>query len=165
MRSGLSLMEVIVGMALLGMVMTAVVMFQSQTTKLTRINLDFAALTRALATIERDIMREMPFIPPQAQDDPQKDSIIFQDPNRAGLACYDHTGARLPDCNHFENNRLAFARVQFFKARVADESVDPQSPLGHIPVSRVRFRVVYKLNWRVQPPYFFSRIMTDVLKY
>lgn len=164
LEKGLSIIEVIVAMAILSGLVYAFMLFQSMTTRTVKLVTDSSDLSRALVVIERSVMEDMVFIPPQIQDDPAEDSPIFSDAEKAGLRCYDKSGNQLDTCTGFEtDNGIAF-RARFYKVRVQDQSVDQNSPLSAIPVSRVRFRVDYKINFQVQSPLFFSRLVTEVLR-
>lgn len=163
-KKGLSLIEVMVAMAILSGLIYAFMMFQSMTVRTVKIATDASDLSRALVVIERNVMEDMSFLPPQPSDDPTEDSPIFADGDRAGLRCYDKAGNLLDTCESFEtDNGIAF-RARFYKVRVQDQSLDPASPLSVIPVSRVRFKVEYKVNFKLQPPLYFSRLLTETLR-
>jgi len=162
---GVTLIEVVVALVILGIVMLAFMQFQTGTSKMVRMTTDQAAFTRAMSAIERDVMRDVPFLPPQDEDDVDPNTKAFDNPDKSEMRCYDRTGGRAPSCENFDKSQVLYFRASYFKSRVRDQSVDPASPFGRVPISRVRFRVDHKVNDKVQPPYQFGRVQTDVLRY
>jgi len=164
-RHGFSLVEVVVGVALLAIVSYGFFAFQNQTFKMVRVVSDNAALAKALTSIERDVSADVPFLPPQENDDDAKASVHFNDPLKADVRCYDKTGARIATCTNFENEPVAYFRTRFYKAQVLDASLDSTSPMARIPLSRVRFKLEYKVSNKLQEPMYFTRLYTDALRY
>lgn len=190
-RRGFTLLEVVIGVTIIGVVVAAYMAFQAKVSKTIRIVGDQATLSRVLIAIEKNIMPDMIFIPPQQNDPapavgrPAQDSTAFDNPAVAGTRCYDKTGAELTGATPCSNFGLVNAaprfRVRFFKVRVRDESLAAGSPLDRIPMSRVRFRVEYLAdNQRFMfqgaldpappgppdlPPLYFSRLKTEALVY
>lgn len=176
-NSGFTILEALLGMTILGVMAAAFMAFQHQTSKSMGVVADQGALARLLITIEKDIMADMAFIPPQDEEAPSTtstdpnsmkfyDSPTFRDPEKAGERCYDKTGSRMPSCANFGTAGAAPRfRVQFFSVRVQDRNFMPASRLSHIPLSRVRFRVEAMIDNKVAEPMFFSRIKTYAMVY
>ncbi len=164
-RQGFSLMEVMVGIGLLAIVAFGFFQFQRRTYQMVRVVSDNAALATALSSIERDIAADVPFLPPQENDESIKVSTLFNDAQKTGTRCYDKTGARVSGCDDWTTQPFVYFRTKFYKAAVADESLDPASPHARIPLSRVRFQVEYKVNNKVQEPMYFTRLFTNAMHY
>lgn len=171
-NEGFTLIEVIIAASLLAGLAYAFYMFQSLTIKSVKISTDSSDLVRALKRVESSVMEDMRYIPPQnavTPDELKKDSIIFTDPNRAGVRCYDRLGNEIVTCPTdapgFVNDNGIYYRVSFFKERIPDGSVDVASPLSRIPVTRVRFKVEFKIEFRPQDPMYLSRLQTGILRY
>jgi len=139
--------------------------FQSRTVQQVRVVSDNAALARALLSIERDIANDMPFLPPQENDDNAKASALFLNDQKTGTRCYDKSGGRMGSCDDWSTQTHVYFRTKFYKAAVLDQSLNANSPLARIPLSRVRFQVEYKVNNKVQDPMYFTRLFADSLRY
>ena len=161
-RRGVTLVEAVVAMGLLSLVAIGLFQFQTQTGKTVRVSMDTAAFTRALSTIERDVMNDMPYLPPQ---EPAETETLFNDGQKSGTRCYDRTGGRLAECGDFTKNNGAQFEVTFFKVRVPDDTLEEASPLNRIPLSRTHFKVRYKIGGKIDEPFRFSRLTTDVLRF
>lgn len=177
--SGVSLLEVMIATTMLGLAVLASTLFFRQSTRNARRTFDSSALTRTLAVLEKDLMKDMAFIPPQDNDDPAENSAMYgaepapppipppANPPAVpyGERCYDRNGSLLDTCAGFTTNNAVVFLVRYFKSRVRDQSLNAASPLNRIPISRIRMKVYYKLENRVQTPLFFSRLLTEVIRY
>lgn len=152
-------------MSILALLAVLLAQFAKQTSRGVKMVADISSLARSLSSIERDIMKDMPYLPPQEVDSDVTDSPIFADAEKAGLRCYDRNGVPAPDCTDFETSAVLNFRVRFYKTLVRDQSMNAASPLSLLPISRVRFRVEYKVENKVQPPLFFARLQTATLLY
>ncbi len=164
-RHGFSLIEVLVGLALFSLVLFGFMQFQSRTYQMVRVVSDNATLSRALYTIERDIANDVPFLPPQENDENIKASTLFSNPQKTGTRCYDKTGARVSNCEDWAGQPAVYFRAKFYKAAVMDQTLVAASPLARIPLSRVRFQLEFKVNNKVQEPMYFTRLFADALRY
>ena len=164
-RHGFSLMEVMVGVGLLALVSLGFLQFQRRTAQMVRVVSDNAALAAALTSIERDIANDVPYLPPQENDENVKASTIFNDAQKTGTRCYDKTGSRASTCDDWATQPIVYFRTKFYKAAVVDQSLDPASPHARIPLSRVRFQVEYKVNNKVQEPMYFTRLFANAMQY
>ena len=176
---GVSLIETIVAGAILAIASFGMMyLFDSVRKSLRRVS-ETSAFTRALSAIERDVMRDMVYIPPQDGNETLTENAAFESPVPVGSPagtlpvrrayvterCYDASGVRIADCTNFATDATKAYWAQFFKERVRDQSLDATSPLNRIPVSRVRFRVYYKNETGLEPAFLFSRIETGVIRY
>lgn len=164
-RRGFSLVEVMVGLALLSLVLIGFMQFQSRSYQMVQIVSDNAALSRALSSIERDIANDVLYLPPQENDENIKASTLFNNTQKTGTRCYDKTGARVANCDDFEGRSFVYFRAKFYKAAVMDQTLNPASPLARIPFSRVRFQLEFKVNNKIQEPMYFTRLFADSLRY
>lgn len=164
-RRGLGLIELLVGVSIIGFLAVLFAQFARNTTRGVKMVADISSLARALSSLERDVMKDVPYLPAQEADSPLSDSPIFMDAEKAGTRCYDRNGIPALSCDDFELSPVLNFRVRFYKTLVRDQTFDPSSPLGLLPMSRVRFRVEYKVENKVQPPMFFARLQTAVLLY
>jgi len=178
-RRGVTLIEALIAGALLTIAAVGMTFLFSASRKSLRRVTETSAFTRALAAIEKDVMRDMVFIPPQDGDETLTEHAAFETPVPVGSPagtlpaprayvserCYDPNGVPVGNCTNFltDGNKAYWA--QFFKERVRDQSLDPASPLNRIPMSRVRFRVYSKSGGALEPAFFFSRLETGVIRY
>jgi len=175
-KRGFTLLEIVIGVTVLGVISASFFAFQHQASKSLGVIADQGTMARVLVSIEKDIMADMIFVPPQDEEaasattDPNNikfnESPTFMDANLAGLRCYDRSGAKLPDCANFGTpGTVARFRVRYFSVRVRDRNFPAVSPLSHIPMSRVRFRVESMIDNKIADPMYFSRLKTYAMVY
>jgi len=178
-RRGVTLIEALIAGTLLTIAALGVTFLFSASRRSLRRVTETSAFTRALAAVEKDVMRDMVYIPPQEGDEALTEHEAFEIPVPTGSPagtlptlriyvaerCYDQNGVSISDCTNFLTDTSKAYRAEFFKERVRDQSLDPASPLNRIPVSRVRFRVYSKSGGALEPAFFFSRLETGVIRY
>ncbi len=170
-KKGITLIEVLIASAILSVALVAYMLFSNFVLKSTKRTIESSSMLKALSAIEKNILNDTPFLPPQDGLEDSGGVAGFEDSSgtvRAFVSerCYDTTGTVLANCTSFASDVGKAFRVEFFKERVRDRSLDAQSPLNHIPLSRVRFRVFYKRERSVvADARYFARLETGILRY
>ena len=117
-QKGISLIEILIAGAILTTVVVAFVSLSQQATKGVTITGDRSALVRTLSVIQDEVMREMPFLPPQRLGTVNEGQIANFDWNNTdltgvGIRCYDRFGGRRESCDGFETNNALYYRLKF----------------------------------------------------
>lgn len=170
-QKGISLVETVVSAGLLALVGYVAVTMQANSFKVVGQVADQAAYTRAISSIQNEILSDHRFMPQQTNlaslDAAAADARVALEQSFAAVPanvletrCYDNKGgrtlsARPQDC---------FFRVSFYKVTIKDRSMPATSNIRNLPMSRINARIQFTENAQPRTTYI-SRLVTDIISY
>lgn len=169
-QKGFSLIEALVGVALLGLVAYFSASFQASTFKSIGNISNHAAYSRAISSIQSDVLQDYRSMPQteslQAFETvgdlrAQLEASFTQIPASVlESRCYDQKGGRIvptlpTDC---------FFKATYYRISVKDMSLPATSNMRRLPMSRINAKIEYVDGKETQIRYI-SRLVTDVIPF
>lgn len=167
---GFSLIETLVGIALLGVVVYFAASFQTSTFKSIGNISNHAAYARAISSIQSDVLqdyRSMPQTESLAAFESPGDlrtqlELSFTQIPAAALdsRCYDQKGGRITPVKPTD----CFFRATYYRLSVKDMSLPVTSNMRRLPMSRINAKIEYVDGKEAQVRYI-SRLVTDIIPF